>query len=97
MAVVTTSFSITPAYDILLRGSESVPVGLYQLHMATAEQLCRLHYSMGSIKAVKAKLRSFATTALFSMMPYRLSSLNRLTTTCWTAGYPLLGTSRNRH
>ncbi len=51
-------FAITPAYDILLRGSEQMPIGLYHLHMATAEQLCRLHYSMGSIKAVKAKLRT---------------------------------------
>ncbi|HEY6540277.1 MAG TPA: replication-relaxation family protein [Ktedonobacteraceae bacterium] len=50
-------FVITPAYDILLRGSLDMPVGLYHLHMATAEQLCRLHYSMGSLKAVKAKLR----------------------------------------
>jgi hypothetical protein len=50
-------FAITPAYDILLRGSEQMPIGLYHLHLATAEQLCRLHYSMGSIKWVKAKLR----------------------------------------
>jgi hypothetical protein len=50
-------FAITPAYDILLRGSQAMPIGLYHLHIATAEQLCRLHYSMGSIKAVKAKLR----------------------------------------
>src|SRR5712691_1551104 len=49
-------FAITPAYDILLRGSEQMPIGLYHLQMATAEQLCRLHYSMGSLKAVKAKL-----------------------------------------
>lgn len=48
---------ITPPYDVLLRGSESIPIGLYHLHMATAEQLCRLHYSMGSIKAVREKLR----------------------------------------
>jgi hypothetical protein len=58
MAVSVPSFSITPAYDILLRGTESLPVGLYHLQMATAEQLCRLHYSMGSVKAVKAKLRA---------------------------------------
>ena len=50
-------FVITPAYDILLRGSQEMPIGLYHLHMATAEQLCRLHYAMGSLKAVKAKLR----------------------------------------
>lgn len=52
-----TPFAITPAYDILLRGSEEMPLGLYHLHLATAEQLCRLHYSMNSVKAVKAKLR----------------------------------------
>src|SRR5712691_8274265 len=51
-------FAITPAYDILLRGSEQMPIGLYHLHLASAEQLCRLHYSMGSIKAVRAKLRT---------------------------------------
>jgi hypothetical protein len=57
MSSVAKPFSITPALDILLRGSESMPIGLFHLHIATAEQLCRLHYSMGSIKAVKAKLR----------------------------------------
>ncbi len=51
------SFALTPAYDILLKGTQEMPIGLYHLHLATAEQLCRLHYSMGSIKAVKAKLR----------------------------------------
>lgn len=35
-----------------------MPVGLYQLHTATAEQLCRLHYSPKSIKWVKAKLKT---------------------------------------
>lgn len=55
-----TPFAITPAYDILLRGSEQMPVGLYQLHLASAEQLTRLHYAKGSLKAVKAKLRLLA-------------------------------------
>ncbi|HVB25218.1 MAG TPA: replication-relaxation family protein [Ktedonobacteraceae bacterium] len=50
-------FVITPAYDVLLRGSQDMPIGLYHLHLASAEQLCRLHYSMGSVKAVRAKLR----------------------------------------
>jgi Replication-relaxation len=50
-------FAISPAYDILLRGSESLPVGLLHLHMATAAQLTRLHYSEGTLKAVKAKLK----------------------------------------
>lgn len=54
---MTPSFRITPIYDVLLRGSEQTPVGLYHLHLATAEQLCRLHYSPGSIKAIKARLK----------------------------------------
>lgn len=45
---------------MLLRGSDNTPIGLHNLHMATAKQLCRLHYSMGSIKAVSAKLRKLA-------------------------------------
>jgi Replication-relaxation len=49
---------ITPPYDVLLRGSHDMPIGLCHLHMATAEQLCRPHYSMGSLKDVKAKLRT---------------------------------------
>lgn len=53
-------FQITPVYDRLLRGSEDMPMGLYQLHLATAEQLCRLHYSPKSIKWVKAKLKVLA-------------------------------------
>jgi Replication-relaxation len=48
---------ITPPYDVLLRGSQEMPIGLYHLHMATADQLCRLHYSPGSFKAVREKLR----------------------------------------
>src|SRR5579863_7790094 len=48
---------ITPPYDVLLRGSQEMPIGLYHLHMASAEQLCRLHYSPGSFKAVREKLR----------------------------------------
>lgn len=57
MVVSQAPFGITPVYDILLRGSKEMPVGLYHLHMATAEQLCRLHYSLGTIKSVKARLR----------------------------------------
>src|SRR5713101_3689360 len=49
---------ITPPYDVLLRGSQEMPIGLYHLHMATAEQLCRPHYSMGSVKYVRAMLRT---------------------------------------
>jgi len=53
-------FRVTPIYDILLRGSVDMPIGLYHLHLAKAEQLCRLHYSPGSIKAIKARLRKLA-------------------------------------
>jgi hypothetical protein len=48
---------ITSIYDLLLRGSERVPIGLFQLQLATAEQLCRLHYKPGVLKAVKARLK----------------------------------------
>ncbi len=51
-------FRVTPVYDLLLRGSADINVGLYQLHLATAEQLCRLHYSEGSIKMVKKRLKT---------------------------------------
>ncbi len=53
-------FVITPIYDILLHGSLDMPLGLYQLHHATAEQLCRLHYRPGCIKSVKARLKTLA-------------------------------------
>jgi Replication-relaxation len=48
---------ITPPYDVLLRGSPDMPIGLYHLHMASAEQLCRLHHKMGSFKYVREMLR----------------------------------------
>lgn len=51
-------FVITPVYDVLLRGSKEIPVGVYQLQLTTADQLTRLHYSAGSIKAVKARLKT---------------------------------------
>ena len=51
-------FSLTPIYDILIRGSERVPVGTYHLQITTAEQLCRLHYSKGSLKTIKARLKT---------------------------------------
>jgi hypothetical protein len=53
-------FYIRLVHDILLRGSLDVPLGLFQLHTATAEQLCRLHYRPGCIKAVKARLKDLA-------------------------------------
>lgn len=48
---------ITPVYDLLLRGTTTTPVGLYQLQLATAEQLCRLHYKAGTLTTVKARLK----------------------------------------
>jgi hypothetical protein len=53
-------FNITPIYDKLLRGSDSLPVGLYHLHLATAAQLTRLHYSPGSYKAIRQRLKILA-------------------------------------
>ena len=53
-------FRLSPVYDALLRGREELPVGLYHLQLATAEQLTRLHYSPGSIKTVKARLKTLA-------------------------------------
>jgi hypothetical protein len=51
------SFRMKPMYEVLLRGSDRMNIGLYHLYKATPEQLCRLHYSRGSIKAVKARLK----------------------------------------
>jgi Replication-relaxation len=75
LMAINTSFAITSPYDILLRGSENVPIGLYHLHMATAEQLCRLHYSMGSVKAVRAKLRTLCDHGYvqFDAMPTKFT------------------------
>jgi hypothetical protein len=53
----THTFVLRPAHDRLLRGSDAVPVGIYHLQLTTPEQLCRLHYSMGSLTAVKARLK----------------------------------------
>jgi Replication-relaxation len=53
-------FIITEIYDKLLRGDEKMPVGLYHLHLLTAYQLTRLHYSSGSYKYVRQNLRVLA-------------------------------------
>jgi protein involved in plasmid replication-relaxation len=50
-------FRITPSYDLLLHGTPDTPVGIYHLQLATADQLTRLHYSAGSVKVVKARLK----------------------------------------
>lgn len=51
------TFTITPVHDILLRGSTAMPIGLYQLHLATAAQLTTLHYSPGMHKTVLKRLK----------------------------------------
>jgi len=58
--VTYTTFRITAVYDLLLRGTQAMPVGLYHLHLATAEQLCRLHYRPGTLKTVKKRLKTLA-------------------------------------
>jgi hypothetical protein len=50
-----------PMYATLLRGTSRTPIGLYHLYKATPDQLCRLHYSAGCIKAVKARLKTLVT------------------------------------
>lgn len=55
---MTTDFVMRPIYDTLLRGTPETPIGVYHLHLVTAEQLCRLHYSPGSLNAVKARLKT---------------------------------------
>lgn len=55
------SFQVTPVYDKLLRGTPEVPAGLYQLQLATAEQLTRLHYRSGMLNTVKARLKVLTT------------------------------------
>lgn len=56
----TTKFTMTPVYDLLLRGSIARPFGLYQLQLLTAEQLTRLHYRPGMLTTVKARLKLLA-------------------------------------
>src|SRR5438132_11055037 len=51
------TFAITPVHDLLLRGSQDMPIGLYHLHLATAEQLTRLHYKPGMLKTVSKRLK----------------------------------------
>lgn len=51
------AFAITPVHDLLLRGSQDMPIGLYHLRLATAEQLTRLHYKAGMLKTVSKRLK----------------------------------------
>src|SRR5437764_2906054 len=57
-------FIITPIYDKLLRGDDKLPVGLYHLHLLTAAQLTRLHYSQGSYKYVRQNLHEMAKAGI---------------------------------
>lgn len=61
MMSATNTFCLTPQHDRLLRGSTQIPLGLYQLHLATADQLTRLHYRPTSINWVKAQLKQLVT------------------------------------
>lgn len=61
MAILTLSkrpFRLSPTHDRLLRGSMAIPYGLYQLHVATCDQLTRLHYRPGSFKFVQKRLKA---------------------------------------
>ncbi len=46
-------FALTPGHDLLLHD-------LHTLHRATAEQLTRLHYKMGMLNTVKARLKDLS-------------------------------------
>jgi hypothetical protein len=47
-----------PMYELLLCGTKDTGIGIYHLHRATPEQLCRLHYKPGSLKGVKRHLKT---------------------------------------
>jgi hypothetical protein len=51
------TFAITAVHDKLLRGDQDMPIGLYHLHLATTEQLTRLHYRPGMHKTVLKRLK----------------------------------------
>jgi len=76
-------FVITPVYDLLLRDSQDMPIGLYHVHLATAEQLTRLHYKPGMLKTVKKRLKDSRTTVLFKLIASLRNALRVPTTTRW--------------
>jgi hypothetical protein len=53
-------FVVTLVYDLLLHGGHDMPIGLYHLHLATAEQLTGLYYKPGMLKTVKKRLKVLA-------------------------------------
>lgn len=67
------AFMIRPTHDRLLRGNDEMPIGLYHLHLATAEQLCHLHYSPNSVKRVATLLRELTKNGYvqFDVAPTR--------------------------
>ena len=75
----TKTFTITPVYDLLLRGSPQVPYGMYQLQLLTAEQLTRLHYRPGMLTTVKARLKTLTDHGYLQAdaMPQRYESGRR--------------------
>jgi hypothetical protein len=49
---------MTPVYEVLLFGGDDVPYGLFDLHIAYAEQLCRLaDYAPTSVKYVRKLMK----------------------------------------
>src|SRR5258706_9105705 len=60
------TFQPTPQHELLLRGSTALPVGLYQLQLATADQLTRIHYKPGTLKTVKARLKQLVDSGYLS-------------------------------
>lgn len=54
---MTKTFHLSPVHDLLLRGSPDVPIGVFHLYMATADQLTRAHYKAGMIKTTKMRLK----------------------------------------
>ncbi len=51
-------FTVTPQFDRLIRGSDELPLGLWQLYFTTAEQLGRPFYSPKAITYVKEMLKT---------------------------------------
>lgn len=78
---MTDTFKIVPKYDILLRGSELVPYGIYHLHVSIAEQLTRLYYKDGMLTTVKARLKDLADNGYLQVgiVPRRNRGEKRLT------------------
>jgi len=62
-------FRMKPMFDVILRGSDKMKVGVYHLYKATPEQLCRLHYSPGSLKAVKARMKTLVDQGYLQVNP----------------------------